>query len=256
MSQTTTAILIVVLTILGMASELLGAPRVNAQRSYLINGVIGQGNLFPIGSELLRRSKVDRGEPVDLIISSPGGEVTTGFLFVSQMRAAQANGLVIRCFVPTFAASMAFHLLTQCNERYILDNSFLLWHRARIMLGGMFGAAMTGPELGTLAMALLKLDARIYTEVLRALQADPSKVKYHFEKETLHTGYDLARFAPKFAESYLHIPGLMESLSDPKIPRMNPPDSGEEAKKLPPRAGQIIYQAPARVMSTIQRASK
>lgn len=187
---------------------------VDPAKALVISGPIGRGNILPIGKQLI--DMANAGETsVDLIISSPGGEVTTGFLFLNMMETAKESGLHIRCFVPTVAASMAFSILVHCDERHILDKSFLLWHRAAVTLGGgMFsgGTAMRSPELAKLAEDLAKLDQLILREVSAALQIDGAIVSYHFDAQTLHTGSDLAALAPKFCQTHTSIPGVFEAL--------------------------------------------
>lgn len=199
-------------------------PVVDSDKAMVITGVIGRGNILPLGAELITRAAAG-DKQVDLIIDSPGGEVNTGFMFINAMEAAKSRGLHIRCFVPTMAASMAFGILVHCNDRYILDKSFLLWHRAAVSFGGFGGVAMRAPELNKLAEDLAKLDALILQETVDALQIDPGVVGYHFEAQTLHTGSDLVRLAPKFATSYTSIDGLFDALINKKnAPPQNPFD--------------------------------
>jgi ATP-dependent protease ClpP protease subunit len=189
---------------------------VNAADAMIIEGVIAQGNILPLGAQMLTKPK---GSTVDLIINSPGGEVTTGFAFVNLMEAAKANGVTIRCFVPIMAASMAFQILLHCNERHVLDKTFLLWHRARVMLGGLFGSPMRGPEMTILGHDLMRTDSLILAEVLAVISdMTEDMVSYHFENETLHIGSQLAR-QTKAVQAHESIPGLFEALLNKKLPR-------------------------------------
>lgn len=239
-------VLVILLSVLGLCGELFGAvnatevPVVNPNRAYVIDGEINNGNIFPIGVALVKRAMAgDTKAPVDLIIASPGGSVVTGFVFINAMSAAQAMGLEIRCFVPTIAASMAFQVLVHCNERYTLDDAFLLWHRARIFYGGFGSAvvALTGPELLVQGRDLEKLDAKIFHECYSTLGMDKKLVRYHFENETLHVGSDLAAMAPNFITSYQYIPGLMEALLNMAVPHSSTGD-------VKYKQGQIIYILP------------
>lgn len=199
-------------------STTANAVEVNIGRTYVINGEIGDGNILPIGQDMLEKSvSGDTKEPVDVIINSPGGDVVTGFLFLNLMKTAQKNGLVVRCFVPTMAASMAFHILVHCSERYAVSKSFLLWHRARVFVGGLSGTAFTSVEAGALSTQLKLLDATILREVVKALQINPATTYYHFDRETMHTGDSLSKLAPKFITVLDVIPNLFEAMLLPSI---------------------------------------
>ena len=187
---------------------------VHPGHAMVIEGVIAEGNLIPLGKALIDITKSADEKYVDLVINSPGGEVRTGFVFISMMEAAKKLGLHINCFVPTLAASMAFSILNHCDDRYVLDKSFLLWHRARVMLGGLGSSPITAPQAQILADDLQKLDTSILTETTEALKIKADIVEHHFEAETLHIGADLATLAPKFCTSYHDIPGIFEVMMD------------------------------------------
>ena len=197
----------------------------------LINGPIAQGNILPLGEQMIQLANKGEKE-VQLIINSPGGQVTTGFLFLSMMEAAKAKGLKVSCFVPTIAASMAFQILMHCDKRYALNTSFLLWHRARVNIGGgMFssGTPMQGPELVRLGRDLLSVDKVIFDKVSETLGRDVSDktLMYHFQAETLHMGINLHRLAPHFITTYSSIPGLFDSLFNKKLPQNASIDSAD-----------------------------
>lgn len=180
-----------------------------------IIGVIGNQNIIPVGQELLRLANEGKKE-AQLIINSPGGEVTTGLLYLSLMDAARAKGLKVTCFVPQVAASMAFQILLHCDERHVLDSSFLLWHRARVRLGGGFmspGVVVTAPEALRLGKDLDLLDSFIYSELKKYMpEVKERELSFHFEAETLHIGLNLHKMAPHFVTPHGNIPGLFDTL--------------------------------------------
>lgn len=209
--------------------------KVDASNVVVIEGVIQGDNILPIGDLLLKAS--ERGlKQVDMIINSPGGSVVTGFRFMNMMDEARARGLKIRCFVPEIAASMAFGILVHCDERHALARSFLLWHRARVSVGGMFGAPMTAPQALAIGRDLMAVDNLILEETLAALGVEPKVVKYHFENETLHVGSNLHRLAPDFITSHVRIEGLFEALTNPEVPRPK-----QERGFFGWETGEIIY---------------
>lgn len=211
---------ILLAAVMSVASLAQAAPHLNSDRALVIDGVIEGGNLSAVTEALDGFAASSDHSPVDLIINSPGGSVTTGFLFLNHMAAAQAQGIEIRCFVPNLAASMAYQILVQCDKRYALNDSFLLWHRVRTTVGGMFGAPMTAPAAKYLFVTLQKLDNTVFHQIHRAMYEVPVHIlRYHFENETLHMGSDVAEMAPSYLQSYRYIPGLYEALRNTKLPR-------------------------------------
>lgn len=193
--------------------------QVNEERAVIIQGVI-YNNLDNVSKAALELFRSDSSKPIDLIINSPGGSVSTGFQFVNEMQDLRSKGAKFRCFVPGMAASMAFQILVQCDERHTLDRSFLLWHRVRVTVGGILGGPMTGPQAHHLGMQLLSIDRVILGELYAALKGVPrSVILSHFNTEMLHTGSSLAALAPKFSTTHTYIKGLYNALRNPDVPR-------------------------------------
>lgn len=184
-------------------------------QAFIIEGPIMPGSLDAMGDELIRVAlTTEEIVNVDLIISSPGGEVTEGLKFISKMEAAKAIGITIRCHVPDLAASMAFGILVHCDERYVLKNAFLLWHHARVSFGGFTPTAFTADQLLNVGKELADLDSLMLEETVEALAIPRPLVKYHFDQETLHIAGSLKKMAPKFLRVYDSIPGLLELLAE------------------------------------------
>jgi ATP-dependent protease ClpP protease subunit len=85
------------------------------------------------GSMLEVAQKIDKmsaagDKNIDILINSPGGSVFVGTTILDSMALAKARGVTIRCVVGSLAASMAFVILTDCDERYALANAKLLFH--------------------------------------------------------------------------------------------------------------------------------
>lgn len=189
-------------------------PELNLDRAIAIDGVIMGGNLTEVGNALTKFSNEGTG-PIDIAINSPGGSVTTGFLFVNTMEAVKAKGVKLRCFVNGIAASMAFQILTHCDERYALSRSFLLWHRVRTGVEGI----VTAPLAEALYSSLQSIDDVILSEVRAVLAKDlkDEVILYHFEHETLHIGSNLAKLTPSFLSVYSSVPNLMEAFTDKRV---------------------------------------
>ena len=185
-------------------------PKIDPARTVVIAGPIVSNNIAPLAAALDKFSSTAPKEPVNIIIASPGGNVIDGFLFINQMEAIKDRGTEIRCFVPVMAASMAFQILLHCDSRYTLDYAFLLWHRVRVSGGD---GPITAPMALNLAAELERLDKTILRDVVENMDLDENTIRYHFERETLHVGHDLAEMDPGFITSYKAIPGLVEAMN-------------------------------------------
>jgi ATP-dependent protease ClpP protease subunit len=118
------------------------APLNNRTSGGLLNIHLNASNLVilkgPIDSDSMAHLKqqiyeLPSREHVVLYIDSPGGSVMAGNDFLQAMNTLKANGTVFTA-VANRAASMAFILLQNCNNRYILENSILMQHSISLML--------------------------------------------------------------------------------------------------------------------------
>lgn len=189
------------------------AEEFSPRNTVIIDQPIGRDTMGPVMERMSKFLSLEQApKEIKIIIDSPGGSVYTGFKFIAQMKALQAQGTVIKCYVPGLAASMAFHILVHCDERTVLQESALLWHRARVFV--MFGA-FTAPVSAALARDLQLIDDHIIRDVRAGLSRDmdDKEIVYHFEHETLHIGRDLCDKAPSFCTAKAAVPGLLETLA-------------------------------------------
>lgn len=206
-----------VLAIAGAVSSTACAESFRAEDTVLIRGVIAGKTMEPVYSKMNEFLVQDQTpSTVKLIIDSPGGSVYAGLKLISQMKSLQGKGTKFVCYVPGLAASMAFHILVHCDKRVVLQESALLWHRARVFI--LFGV-ITSPVASALARDLQAIDEHILKDVSSVLRKDLSAedISYHFEHETLHIGEKLCNSAPSFCTAKSHIPGLMEALNNPAL---------------------------------------
>lgn len=185
----------------------------------VLEDVITGGTLAPLTNFLIKQlAGGKRNGSIDMVINSPGGSVVAGFEFVSLMNALQAKGWTFRCYVYHVAASMAFQILNQCNERHTLNPAFLLWHRARVSLG--MGGAGTSPMFRRAAEQLKTIDDAIMSDLtLKMGGADQEWISEHFEAETLHVGQSLHSVLPNYITTHSAISGIVEALQDKKLVR-------------------------------------
>lgn len=235
-----TLLMALVLVLAPLNAATASSLEVDKKNALVIEGPISGTNILHLG-ELLVQAAAAGLPQVDLIINSPGGSIVTGFRFISMMDDARSRGMKIRCFVPEMAASMAFGILVHCDERHALSRSFLLWHRARVSVGGIFGSPLTAPQALAIGRDLAAVDNLILEETLGALkEMDPADVIHHFENETLHVGSNLHRMAPGFVTTHTYIRGLYDVLADEEVPRTK--KSGGFFDMF--QDGEIIYITP------------
>lgn len=165
-------------------------------RTIRIAGEIG-GNALGIVNEIEEMS-AKSALPINLVINSPGGSVLVGLQVVEAIHIAQERGVVVRCAVTNLAASMAFLIFAECDERYALTNSLLLFHPARAMI--MF-AALKAEDARYMAEELESINAdaceRLESSMGVATDAQKKWFDYHFKNETMWTAGRLLKQIPR-----------------------------------------------------------
>lgn len=221
-------------------------PAVDPTKALVIGTPIAGATMKAPMQYLIKTAVEGTTKEVHMVINSPGGSVASGEVFINLMKLAQSKGTKFVCYVPQLAASMAFSILMQCDERYSLSTAGLLWHRARISFGGsLFGGdtVLTGPQLVNMGDELLDTDNNTMSELIRKLgkEINPARIAFHFEQETMHSGISLHRKAPSFITPADVIPGLIETLLNKKVPHSEVPKSMFDKLVKP---GEVIYIAP------------
>ena len=118
-------------------------------------------------NDLMRLARTSRA-PIYLFVNSPGGSVRAGNVFIDAMTITKSRGIEIKCVTSIYAASMAFSILANCSDRYVLPNARLLFHPARIGIMGAF----TGPEYQEFADILNNLDKSLQEFLVEELEID------------------------------------------------------------------------------------
>lgn len=161
-------------------------------RTILLNGVISGEIYEPMVNTMKALAK--DGDTINIVISSPGGEVVAGSLLIDRMEQMKLAGIKFRCAVRDVAASMAFQILLHCNERYATPHSFLLWHPVRIFTRGV----MTADMAYTLASQLAEADEVALHDLKAYLVMPEAELLWHFRNETLHQAINLMLLSPSF----------------------------------------------------------
>lgn len=190
-------ILFVFVTFLLASVPAMAGPVIDmtGSRTVAVYGQIG-GEILEVASKIDTMSRQNR-EPINIVINSPGGSVFAGLQLVEAIHIAQARGVPVHCAVTTLAASMAFIILGECNQRFVFANSLLLFHPASV--GIMFGNIKAE-------------DAEMIAENLNSVNQDMSQLmktamgvddifaelwyRKHFHAETLWTASRLTKEVP------------------------------------------------------------
>lgn len=171
----------------------------------VLDSAIRAPRILSVTNKVLRYAdRADRVGVIEVVINSPGGSVFAGLQFVNAINLAQARGITIRCYVAGMAASMAFQILAECDERYALRYSLLLWHPVRVA-----GILVITPERAkALASELARIEADLLEPIQRELALSEEEFMWHYLHETMWTAEGLDKVSPDFLQIIDDIPGV------------------------------------------------
>ena len=175
---------------------------VNPERTLRIFGEVNSG-IISKANTILDMSEKSK-DPIYLVINSPGGSVIAGLQVISAMRIVRHRGVTIKCVVPMMAASMAFQIFAECDERYAFDNSLLLWHPIRVFMQG----PLTPKEAKDIARMMELYEKHMVDVLLDRLDISREVFDYHYYSETLHLGIGLKEIAPGFLTLIKDVRGI------------------------------------------------
>lgn len=164
--------------------------KLEGRRVINISGVIK--NTQRISDRLLELSEV--AAPVTILIDSNGGSVIGGLQFIRAMDRAKSRGVVLNCVVTGHAMSMAMHILGNCQKRFALPTSLLMWHPAYVsgfIILTEDRARQYGDQLRLLTEYLEK-------RLKKALGLKESTYNRHYKGEYIMLAADLKKLTPKF----------------------------------------------------------
>lgn len=168
--------------------------KLDPKRTIEVRGAITPASARDMASALQEMEK-DKTKPIDIIFDSPGGDLLFGYLVVDRMESLRQQGIQLRCFVRSVAASMAFQMLLHCDERYATPHAVLLWHPVRVFWMGPLTAdyaKIIATQLDT-ANEVVMDDLRKYMS-----RMDEATLLWHYNQETLHHAKILDKMLPGF----------------------------------------------------------
>jgi len=155
------------ITLVPLTSRLL------AERKVFLEGSITQETACEFVHKIMFLAYEDKKHPIDVLINSPGGEITAGLLIYDVIQTSQTP---IRTFCIGEAYSMAA-ILMACGKhgRYILPNSKMMLHEPLV------GAPISGnsSSIHSISESLLKTK-----QMMKAILArHTGKTEEEIEKE-------------------------------------------------------------------------
>lgn len=175
---------------------------VDKKRTIVIQGEVGS-NLLAAANVIERETRTNHN-PVYLVINSPGGSIIPGMIFMQAMDIAKSRGVKFICVAPVLAASMAFSIYANCDERYAFEYSLLLFHPAKT------GGAFRVRELPAVYVDIKNMEDELVRRLLLVLGMDEKLFWMHFHAETLHRARDLKKITTNFLTIIDDIKGLDE----------------------------------------------
>jgi ATP-dependent protease ClpP protease subunit len=197
-------LLTIPLLLLSMVSH--GAElRVDPTRLVRVIGEVN-GSMLPLANRIDQLS-AQSDEPIYLLINSPGGSIVIGNLIINSMNQAKARGSRIVCVSTLIAASMAFQFLVECDERYAMRYTKLLFHPPRVMLQG----GLKHEDLSQLSTELRDIENKMVPRINEVLKMDAKEFRKNYLLETLWDAEDLIRATNT---GWLHLIDSVEGVSD------------------------------------------
>lgn len=168
--------------------------KLDPKRTITVSGAITPMSASFMAQSLAAMEK-DKTKPVDIIFDSPGGDLLFGYLVVDRMESLRQQGIELRCFVRSIAASMAFQMLLHCDKRYATPHAVLLWHPVRVFWMG----PLTADFAKIIATQLDAANEVVMDDLKKYLsKMDEATLLWHYNQETLHHAKILDRLLPGF----------------------------------------------------------
>jgi ATP-dependent protease ClpP protease subunit len=159
---------------------------------------VGDVDEYSVGKALsgIRTAVAAGADEVTLVLDSYGGYVDEGLRLTTAMSLWRAQGVTFRCAVTGNAMSMGFWILAQCDSRYALPYSQLLWHPVRVGIRG----AVTAQRAQELADHLKYFETQMQDDLIDLTGAEREWFLRHWFVESTHHGRQLAEALPDFIE--------------------------------------------------------
>lgn len=181
---------------------------------------------------------------VYILINSPGGSVASGATVLDAMILAKQRGVTFKCLVGVLATSMAFIILNECDERYTLTGSRLMFHPISTEASGRVR------ELVVAKQAIVEYENRIMKQLQKNLGFSWEKFYNNYVAETVWTGTILAshsRFFITVVNNVTGVPNLFYTGKPRKLPNIFGPLPRQEDADI-----QQAYEIKQRLLGELE----
>jgi len=184
------------ITLVPLTSKLM------SERKVFLEGAITQEVACEFVHKIMFLTYEDRKRPIDVLINSPGGEITAGLLIYDTI---QTSRTPIRTFCIGEAYSMAAILMASGKHgRYILPNSMMMLHEPLV------GAPISGnsSSIHSISESLLKTK-----QMMKAILAKHTgKTEDEIEKEMSYDHFYTAKEAvsARLADNVITFDDIMD----------------------------------------------
>ena len=170
------------------AEEIVDTLKVSREHSIRINGWITDEQVEKLQDAFLK--KVDKfHKRIYIVIDSNGGQVDSGLKMVKEINSWKALGVTVNCVVNGNAMSMAFYFLIGCDNRYITENSKLMWHNPTVYFDGFYNAKHLKLKL----IQMLSLQIMLKNTLIDVTKIHPAIFKQITDNETILGAKDFVK---------------------------------------------------------------
>jgi ATP-dependent Clp protease protease subunit len=168
-------------------------------------------------ADKIHKMALESNEPIYMLLNSPGGMVLPGMVFVDAMKAAQARGVRFICLSNVMAASMAFIIYSECDERYARKNTRLLFHPMSMSTSGS-----RLQELATDLTQAVQEERRVEDRLRKIMKLKWRQFHPHYFAETFWQAEQLLKYtgeSNRFLTVINNVDGFEKNLLNYTRPR-------------------------------------
>lgn len=178
------------------AYQAFGYPEVNPEKDNIVKlyGEIDDRSAEQVVMNLYQTA-VKSKKSVWLDIYSGGGSVLAGNKIIAAMDWLKDHDVTVNCSVKV-AASMALHIFAHCSNRYIQEDSKLLWHSVAVFWIGK----LSYEDVKELYEKMKAIEEPLDDYLRSELDLDKEFFDKHRIAETWWTGAELFVVSPRFAK--------------------------------------------------------
>jgi len=145
----------------------------------------------------------DNTQPIDILISSFGGEILWGQQLINSIEFAKARGIDVRCVNLGNAQSMGFMIMMHCSHRFAVPSAIWMFHYPRQTI-----AELTTSDLEEMAKSLKEEEKRFVKDLMDGLHLTEAVVREDCKDETRWSNDELNKLSPGYTDTITTIQGV------------------------------------------------